>query len=147
MINTNKVRGRITELGLTIQIIAPQIGVTPYTLGKKIANESPMTLDEALKLSIILKIPERENFEYFFYNLSCKTQQKLAWWGGESMKIECTVEELKEMLKEKTSDAGTSNAKEIMKEALNQVLRQDLLIQIDTKAPSLIELKESLKKK
>lgn len=75
MINTNKVRGRITEMGLTIQLIAPEIGITPYTLGRKIANESPMNLDEALKLSIILNIPATENFDYFFYNPSCKTQQ------------------------------------------------------------------------
>ena len=68
MINTKKVRGKIAENELTIQIIAPQLGITPYTLGKKIANESPMTLDEALAFSIILNIPKEEICEYFFYS-------------------------------------------------------------------------------
>lgn len=76
MINTNKVRGRIVEKGLTIQTIATQMQITPYTLGKKIANESPMTLDEALKLATILEIPVEEIAEYFFCNSCCKTQQK-----------------------------------------------------------------------
>lgn len=66
------------------------------------------------------------------------------------MKIECTVDELKEMLKETPSegtlDVGKSSV-EIIKEALNQALHQELSIQIDTESPSLIELINSLKKK
>ncbi len=75
MINSNKIKGRIVEKGLTIQIIAPQMQITPYTLGKKISNESPMTLDEALKLALILDITPEEIIEYFFYNLGCNLQQ------------------------------------------------------------------------
>lgn len=75
MINTNKIRGRIAGNGLTIQAIAPQMGITPYTLGKKISNESPMTLDEALNFSIILDIPKEEIYDYFFCKSSCKIQQ------------------------------------------------------------------------
>lgn len=68
MINTNKLKGKMTENQLTIQAIAPRIGITPYTLGKKISNESPMTLDEALEFSLILGISKEEIHEYFFYN-------------------------------------------------------------------------------
>ena len=71
------------------------------------------------------------------------------------MKIECTVNELKELIKETTSNAGTFDVektpietmKEALKEVLNQEHDQDLLIHIDSKSPSLIALKELLKKK
>lgn len=67
------------------------------------------------------------------------------------MKIEISVEEIKGLMEIKTPSAGTLDVDkkpiETMKEALNQALRQDLSIRIDTKAPSLIELTELLKKK
>ena len=65
MINTAKVKGRIVEKGLTIQNISPKIGCTPYTLGQKIANETPMTLEEAISLSKVLNIEEYEFAEFF----------------------------------------------------------------------------------
>ena len=71
MINTSKVRGRIVEKGKTIQSIAPKIPCSPYILGRKIANESPMSLEEASNLSKELDIKEEE-FTEFFYKKSCK---------------------------------------------------------------------------
>lgn len=75
MINTNKINGRLAELGLTRQAIAPGMDLTPYTLGQKISNKQPMTLDEALKFAIILKISKEEIVEYFFYSSRCILQQ------------------------------------------------------------------------
>lgn len=65
MINTSKVRGRIVEKGKTIQSIAPKIPCSPYILGRKIANESPMSLEEASNLSKELDIKEEEFTEFF----------------------------------------------------------------------------------
>lgn len=78
MINTAKLRGRIVEKGKTIQSLAPKIPCTPYTLGQKIANETPMQIEEANILAKELDIPDNEITEYFFYNKSCKntTNQK-----------------------------------------------------------------------
>ena len=67
MINTAKVKGRIIEKGKTIQGIAPKMRCTPYTLGRKIGNETPMNLEEALILSDELQI-SKEEFAEFFLN-------------------------------------------------------------------------------
>ena len=47
MVNTNKLKGRIVEQGLTIGSLAALIGISPSTLGRKIRNLSDMTLEEA----------------------------------------------------------------------------------------------------
>lgn len=65
MINTSKVRGRIVEKGKTIQSIAPKIPCSPYILGRKIANESPMNLEEAIILGNELDISKEDFAEYF----------------------------------------------------------------------------------
>lgn len=65
MVNTQKIKGRIVEKGKTIQSIAPKIPCSPYTLGQKIANETPINLDEVIVLCDELDITERE-FPYFF---------------------------------------------------------------------------------
>ena len=73
MVNTAKIRGRIIEKGKKIQSIAPKIPCTPYTLGQKISNETPMHIEEAETLIDELEIPINEVVEYFFYNISCKS--------------------------------------------------------------------------
>lgn len=65
MVNTQKIKGRIVEKGKTIQSIAPKIPCSPYTLGQKIANETPINLDEVIVLCDELDITEQE-FPYFF---------------------------------------------------------------------------------
>lgn len=65
MINTAKIKGRIVEKEKTIQSIAPKIPCTPYTLGQKILNETPMNLDEAIILSEQLDIKKEEFAEFF----------------------------------------------------------------------------------
>ena len=65
MVNTAKVKGRIVEKGKTIQSIAPKIPCSPYTLGQKIANETPINLEEVLILCDELEIKEDEFAEFF----------------------------------------------------------------------------------
>lgn len=65
MINSKKIRGRITEKGKTIQEIAKKIPCSGYILGKKIANKAPMNLDEVKVLCEELDIT-KEEFEAFF---------------------------------------------------------------------------------
>ena len=65
VVNTSKLKGRIVEKGKTIQAIAPKIPCSPYILGRKIANESPMSLEEASILSDELDISETEFAEFF----------------------------------------------------------------------------------
>lgn len=72
MINSAKLRGRIVEKEKTIGFLATKIPCSPYTLGKKISNETPMTIEEALILIEELEINETEIPDYFFYNTSCK---------------------------------------------------------------------------
>lgn len=72
MVNTAKIKGRIVEKGKTIQSIAPKIPCTPYTLGQKISNETPMHIEEAETLINELEIPINEIVEYFFCNICCE---------------------------------------------------------------------------
>lgn len=65
MVNTAKIKGRIVEKGKTIQSIAPKIPCSPYTLGQKIANETPINLDEVIALCDELDISKEEFAEFF----------------------------------------------------------------------------------
>lgn len=66
MVNTQKIKGRITEKGLTIQKVAPKVNLSPYTLGKQINNRAPMNLRVADALKTALDIPNEQIDEYFF---------------------------------------------------------------------------------
>lgn len=68
MVNTAKIKGRIVEKGKTIQSIAPKIPCSPYTLGQKIANESPMNLEEVSILCDELDITMEEFEDFFLQN-------------------------------------------------------------------------------
>lgn len=68
MINTAKLKGRIVEKGFTIQTLAPKIPCTPYSLGQKILNNSPMTLAEAKCISEELNIVDDEFSDFFLNN-------------------------------------------------------------------------------
>ncbi len=66
MPNTNKIKARIVEKGLTIGKIANEMGISAYILGQKILGKSPMTLGEARCLQEKLDIPDDELAVYFF---------------------------------------------------------------------------------
>lgn len=74
LINTNKIKGRMSEMQLTQKDIAEKMGLAQPTVNQKINNIRPMDLDEAEKLSDILKISEEEFPSYFFYRGSCAVQ-------------------------------------------------------------------------
>ncbi|MBQ4518338.1 MAG: helix-turn-helix transcriptional regulator [Clostridia bacterium] len=66
MVNTNKLRGRIVEQGLTFGSLAMKVGISPSTLGRKIRNVSDMTLEEVERIRDVLGIPTNRIMEYFF---------------------------------------------------------------------------------
>lgn len=66
MVNGSKVRGKITENGLTIGAVAKEMGISAYTLGRKLSNRTIMTLEEAWKIQKILEIPDEQFKAYFF---------------------------------------------------------------------------------
>jgi len=66
MVNTKKIKARLVELGTTIAHISGDMDMTPYTLGRKIGNQSDMTLNEANKLQKLLDISDDDFNAYFF---------------------------------------------------------------------------------
>lgn len=77
MVNTQKLKGRIVEKDKTIQEIAPKIPCSAYTLGKKIANETPINLDEVMILCSELDITAQEFPDFFLQEkLHNTTKQK-----------------------------------------------------------------------
>lgn len=75
MIDTMKLRGKIMTEGRTIRDLANIIAVNEHTLGKKIRNEAPMSLNEAYLIQHALGIKDEDFRSYFFCPMSCKTQQ------------------------------------------------------------------------
>lgn len=65
MVNTLKLRGRIREKGLTQKDVASALDVSETTVGAKINNKSPITLDEAEQIARVLEISDDE-FVVFF---------------------------------------------------------------------------------
>lgn len=65
MINANKIRARIVELGMNQKQVAAQIGMSEKTFSIKM-NNGKFGLDEADKMIEVLKIEKPDN--YFFNN-------------------------------------------------------------------------------
>lgn len=63
MINANKIRARIVELGMTQQQVAEKIGMSAKTFSIKM-NNGKFGLDEADRMIEILKIDKPDS--YFF---------------------------------------------------------------------------------
>lgn len=66
MVNTNKIKGRIVELGLTQKDIANALGVALPTVSQKINNIRAMDVKEAFIIADVLNISDEEFREYFF---------------------------------------------------------------------------------
>lgn len=66
MINTNKLKARIVELGLTQKALADALGVATPTISQKINNIRSMDVREAFIIAEVLKIPDEDFREYFF---------------------------------------------------------------------------------
>ena len=63
MINANKIRARIVEMGMTQQQVAEQIGMSAKTFSIKM-NNGKFGLDEATRMIKVLKIEKPDS--YFF---------------------------------------------------------------------------------
>ncbi len=66
MINSNKIKGRMVELGITQKDVAKHLNIAPPTVSQKINNVRPMDLDEAEALAKMLEIQSGEFGIYFF---------------------------------------------------------------------------------
>lgn len=66
MVNSNKLKGRLTELGLTQKSLSEYLGLSQPTVNQKINNIRPMDLNEAEKIAELLKISAEEFQIYFF---------------------------------------------------------------------------------
>lgn len=66
MVNTNKIKGRLAELGLTQKDVAKVLNIAQPTVNQKINNIRPMNLSEAEQLSNLLKLTPQEFQVYFF---------------------------------------------------------------------------------
>ena len=66
MLNVDKVRGRMAELRLSQKDVADALGIAASTASQKLNRVRPMDLDEAEKLSQLLKLEDSQFGEYFF---------------------------------------------------------------------------------
>lgn len=66
MINTNKLKGRMVELGITQDEMAKELNIAQSTLNLKLNGKRPMQIAEAEAISNMLKINTGEFGIYFF---------------------------------------------------------------------------------
>ncbi|MDO4302113.1 MAG: helix-turn-helix transcriptional regulator [Clostridia bacterium] len=66
MVNTRKIKARLTELGLTQDDLAAKLGLATCTVSQKLNNIRPLKLSEANEIAKILKIDDLDFKEYFF---------------------------------------------------------------------------------
>jgi hypothetical protein len=68
MINSAKLREIIKKKGLKYGFIANELGITCYSLKKKIDNETDFKMSEVQELCNILKVNNKLLKEIFLYN-------------------------------------------------------------------------------
>lgn len=66
MVNTRKIKARMCEQQITQKDLAKAMGLAQPTVNQKLNNIRPMDLNEAERLSGLLKISPEEFAEYFF---------------------------------------------------------------------------------
>lgn len=65
--NVNKLRAKIVEKGLSIELVAKEIGIDRSSLYRKLNNAGEtLTIREANKIVETLEIPANEAVEIFF---------------------------------------------------------------------------------
>lgn len=64
--NHSKLLGRIRECGLTQEQLAKAIGISEYSLNKKLSNKSKFNSAEMLSIGKAMNIPVDKFGEYFF---------------------------------------------------------------------------------
>lgn len=66
MLNSNKIKGRMKELGIVQADVAKRLNLAEPTVSQKINGKRPMDLDEARALAEMLHIENSEFGVYFF---------------------------------------------------------------------------------
>ena len=66
MPNTEKIKERMSELGITQSELARYINIATPTMCQKINNIRPLSLKEAEEVAKVLKIDDRDFGTYFF---------------------------------------------------------------------------------
>lgn len=66
MLNSNKIKGRMKELGIVQADVAKRLNLAEPTVSLKINGKRPMDLDEARALAEMLQIDNCDFGAYFF---------------------------------------------------------------------------------
>ena len=66
MINKNKLRGKIIEMGYTFRAFSEKLGINEATLHRKMNGTSDFTRKEILKIATLLNLSLIEKEEIFF---------------------------------------------------------------------------------
>ncbi len=66
MPNTQRIKERMTALGVSQADVAAHLGIAQPTVSQKLSGVRPFFLDEAKDLAAMLKIEAREFSSYFF---------------------------------------------------------------------------------
>ncbi len=66
MLNVQKVKGRMAEMGLNQGDVAKALGVAQATANQKLNRVRPMSLEEANKLAKLLNLDDSQFGLYFF---------------------------------------------------------------------------------
>lgn len=67
MVNINKLRGKIVEVGLTVEEVAKRVGMNTSTLYRRMCNGGgSFTINEADKIASVLQLSASELNEIFF---------------------------------------------------------------------------------
>lgn len=66
LLNTNKIKERMAERGITQKDISEALGLSQSTMSQKINRKRPLYLHEAEHLAAILDIPDERFGDYFF---------------------------------------------------------------------------------
>ncbi len=68
MTDTKKLKERISRAGLKYKYIAHILGITPYSLQRKIENDSEFKVSEVEALATILGLTLKEKDDIFFFS-------------------------------------------------------------------------------
>ena len=66
MLNTDRLKARMTEMRITQSQLTHEIGLATPTICQKLNNIRPLSLDEAEKVAYVLKIEDVDFGNYFF---------------------------------------------------------------------------------
>lgn len=75
MINSNKLKAKILEAGMTQGGLAEQIGLDSSSFSLKAAGKRNFTVQEVEKIATVLRIPTNELASIFFADYLAKLQE------------------------------------------------------------------------